>query len=121
MSIAEYMKELKEIVAELKNLGKRGKELRNRKKELENIISEYLDDSDTPGLKYKELIVVKYESKTRSKKKKVEKQESLINVLQNLGISDTKKASEMIQTALNGELNTTTKLKVKQTLPEITE
>ena len=118
-AIAETMKEMKEIVAELKNVNARAKQLRDRKKELEASIIEYLEETETPGLKYHDFVILKAETTSKKAKSKKEKEESLSEALQALGISDVKKAKEVIDKALSSESSSVTKLKVKQSIPEV--
>lgn len=117
--IAETMKELKDIVSAIKTMNSQIKELRERKKVLEEKVLSYLEDTNNPGIKYKELVVIKNESITHAKKKKKEREESIINILQQQGIQDPKKVYAEILASSLGEEKQTTKLRVKQSLPEI--
>ncbi len=117
--IQENMKELNTIVAELKVINAKAKELRARKKELDVKILEYLETTNTPGLKYHELVVLKSESTTRTRLKKKEKQENMIKVLEDSGVEDAEKIYKAIIEATVGEESTKPKLRVKNVLPEI--
>lgn len=118
-SVARDMSELKEIVSEIKNLNQRSKELRDRKKELENKILDYLEQTEQPGVKFKELIVLKSETTSHFRKNKKEKQEDIIKVLEENGISEPQKVYGQITKAMIGDEHTKTRLKVKQTLPDL--
>ena len=118
-TISEVMKEMNQIVLELKILNEKARQLRNRKKELESQVIQYLEDTETPGLKYHDLIVLKAETTSKKPKNKKDKDSDLINTLHELGISDTKKATEAIKKALSGQEEVVTKLKFKTNVPEI--
>lgn len=116
---AADMKELTTIVAELKLTNMKARDLRTRKKELESRILTYLDETDAPGLRYKELVVLRSDSTTHARKNKKDKEESIVKVLEDMGIDDPKKAYEQITQAMIGEAKQVTKLRVKQTIPEL--
>jgi len=116
---ASDMRELKEIVAELKIINAKAKELRGKKKDLESRIMEYLEETEAPGLRYKDLVVLKSETTIHSRKKKKDKEEGMIKVLEDLGVDDPKKALDQLKNAMVGEEKSETKLKIKNTVPEI--
>jgi len=118
-SISEVMKEMNQIVLELKLLNEKVRQLRSRKKELETKVIEYLEETETPGLKYHDLIVLKAESTSKKPKTKKDKDNALVNTLQELGIADTKKAVDAVKKALSGQEEVITKLKFKTSVPEI--
>jgi cell division septum initiation protein DivIVA len=117
--VADDMKELDKIVAELKVLNAKAKDLRTRKKELEGKILEYLEQMDSPGLKFNQLVVLKTDSTTHTRMKKAEKKESIIKALEEQGIQDAEKVYDSICKAGVGEEKTARKLKVKTVLPEV--
>lgn len=117
--IRENMRELEQVVKRLKELNSEAKELRGRKKQLEFTILNWLEETQNPGLKFNELIVLKKESKTRTKKKKSEKEEDIMRVLEEQGVQDPKKALNSIFGAMKGEELSKSKLSIKTTVPEL--
>lgn len=119
--IQEDMKELKAIVSELKITNSRAKQLRERKKELEAKVLGYLETTDMPGLKFHELIVMRSESTTHSRMKKKEKEDSIIKVLEDIGVNDAERVCQAISNATIGEEKIISKLKVKMDFPDISQ
>ena len=117
--IASDMKELKSIISELKKLTDHMKQLRDRKKQLEANILNYLEEHSQPGVKYQELIVLKNEKTTFTRKKPKEREVEVIKILEENGISDPKKVYELIGQASKVEEIPVTKLRIKQSIPEI--
>jgi hypothetical protein len=117
--VKEQMAELAGLLVELKLINSKSKELRNRKKELETNILGYLESTDSPGLKFKELVVLKKETTTHTRKKKKEREDSVIEILENAGVGNPKKLYTDILAAAIGEEKTSSKLSVKTTIPEI--
>jgi predicted transcriptional regulator len=117
--IANDMKELKAIMAEIKKITDNLKTLRNRKKELENNILNYLEANEQPGVKYQELIVLRNERTTYTRKKPKEKESEIVRILEENGISDPKKVYHMIGQASKGEEVQVNKLRIKQSVPDL--
>ena len=117
--IANDMKELKAIIAETKKLTETLKELRSRKKDLENNILQYLEENEQPGVKYQELIVLRNEKTTYTKKKPKDKEKDIVRVLEENGISDPQKVYQMIGEASKGEEIQVNKLRIKQSVPDL--
>jgi hypothetical protein len=80
---------------------------------------EYLDSSGLPGVKYRELVVLKKESTTHARLNRKSKEENMIKTLQNLGVNEPEKALDLIKKSTVGEQKVTTKLKIQHTIPEI--
>jgi hypothetical protein len=117
--VAEDMRELNQIVNELKIIATKSKELRSRKKELELQILQYLESTDAPGLKFKELVVLKTEHTTRTRLKKKEKQENMFKILEDNGVVEVQKVYDAICKSGIGQEKIAPKLKVKTVLPEL--
>src|ERR1700677_3512040 len=100
--VSEVMKELHAIVAELKVVNANAKALRARKKDLESKVLAYLEDVDSPGLKFKDLIVTRSESVTHARLKKKEKQELAIKALEAKGVEDAEHVYQAIAQAAVG-------------------
>lgn len=117
--IANDMKELKAIMAETKKITETLKELRDRKKTLESNILQYLEDNQQPGVKFQELIVLRNEKTTFTKKKSKDKEQAIVRILEENGVSDARGVYKAIGEAGKGEEIAVTKLKVKQSIPDL--
>lgn len=111
--IQDQMQELESVENELKLINTKAKELRERKKTLTKSITEWLIETDRPGVMFGGLVVLRKESTTHSKLKKKEKQERAITALEERGIADAQKIFEIMSTAMVGEELQETKLKIK--------
>ena len=117
--VREDMSELKLIMAELKITNAKAKELRTRKKELETQLLEYLDETESPGLKFQELEVRRTETVTHARMKKQDKKLNIVQVLEEKGVENAEEVYKAIVAAGVGEAATQQKLRIKHTLPEI--
>lgn len=117
--IANDMKELKAIMSETKKISDKLKELRSRKKQLETNILEYLETNEQPGVKYQELIVLRNEKTTFTKKKPKEREQEVVRILEENGISDPRNVYKLIGEAGKGEEVSVTRLRVKQSVPDL--
>ena len=117
--IANDMKELKAIIAETKKLTETLKELRDRKKQLESNILQYLEENQQPGVKFQELIVLRNEKTTFTKKKSKDKEQAIVRILEENGVTDARSVYKAIGEAGKGEEIAVTKLKVKQSIPDL--
>jgi seryl-tRNA synthetase len=117
--IANDMKEMKALINEIKKVTEHLKELRLRKREIENNILQYLEENEQPGVKYQELVVLKNEKTTFTKKKSKEKESDIIRILEENGITDGKKVYQLIGQASKGEEVPVTKLRIKESVPDL--
>lgn len=117
--VAEKMNELKNLVAEMKRLNTTLREMRDRKKEIEADILTYIEENELPGFKFNEIVVLKTESTVRTRKKKKEKDEEIIKVLEEAGIADAKNVCEKLKNAGKGEEQQVPKLRIKQHIPDL--
>jgi septal ring factor EnvC (AmiA/AmiB activator) len=115
VQIASNMNELKQINTEIKRLTTQIKILKEKKKEIDENIIEYLKDNDSDAIRYKDLIVQTKEKKHREKKKKIERENDILNVLQQAGVNDSVKVLDGIKSALRGKEFNVSCLKVKET------
>jgi hypothetical protein len=113
--VVSDLKELKNVVSEIKRLNIESKLLRLKKKEIEDRIMDYLQEVDQPGVKYGELIVLSKERTTRKKLNKKEKEANALQVLEELGVTDTRKAFTDILDSMKGEETVVTSLQIKET------
>jgi hypothetical protein len=103
MSIVREVEELQSITNEIKRLNIRMKRLKAEKKRVEDLILEYLDSNDQPGVRHNGTTIVCERRNKRSYKKKSAKLEDAQAILQRYGISQTKEALDDIMEALRGE------------------
>lgn len=87
MSIKSYLNELDGLNRELTNLSSRRKELAARKKQIESDIQEYLQTRNQPGVKHGDVAIIVEEKNNRIPKKKQEKYQDGISVLQKYGLA----------------------------------
>lgn len=107
-----YIKELDSIKEEIKRNNENNKNLRARSKVIEANIADFLDNSDQPGLKYKNKSYILERSIGHKRKPKKEKEEETLRLLSNMGISDTKKVYTDILALQKGEEIEKTQIKV---------
>jgi hypothetical protein len=114
--IANDMKELKTINNEIRRLTIQLKNLRDKKKDLEKHILSFLKQEEQPGLRYQEMVVLSGEKKIRDKKDKEQKEQEIINLLENAGVNDAKNTYNTILEAMKGEQHTVPTLKIKNSV-----
>jgi hypothetical protein len=114
--IANDMKELKTINNEIRRVSIQLKNLRDKKKEIETHILSFLKHEEQPGLRYQEMVVLSGEKKIRDKKDKNQKEEEIISLLENAGVSDAKNTYTNILEAMKGEQHIVPTLKIKNTV-----
>lgn len=95
--------ELKEISTEIINKTKEMSKLKSRKKHIEEELCKFFDEKKQPGVKYKGVAVVAEEAKTRSRKKKVEKENDCIGILKNSGVGNPEKIYKEIVDKMKGD------------------
>lgn len=114
MSIKAYVDELENIEAQIKINNQKNAALRKRVKELKDNIAQFLQEKDQVGLKYKGKAVVLETTEKRLPKKKAEKQESVMHLLQELGISNTEEVYKQILDVQKGETVEKHNVKIKK-------
>lgn len=113
MSIKSYVEELINLEIKIKNNNKDNATCRKRIKELNKQIQAYLTEKDQNGLKYKGKVIMVEEKETRAPKKKKDKEQSVLSLLENAGVDDPKGLYTKIEEAKKGELVKSSKIKVK--------
>lgn len=89
MSITGTINELQSINQEIQRLAKQLKTLREKKRTLENTISEFIEEQQKPGIKYKGTqFLPQTKQKVDRKRTTKVKQEDASKVLQKYGISE---------------------------------
>ena len=86
MSIRGDVEELQSIRNEIKALSMRRKALKKREKEVISKITAFLKAKEQPGVKYQGLALLIEEKEYRPPKKKKDKEEDQIAVLEKLGV-----------------------------------
>jgi hypothetical protein len=103
MSIVTELEELESINNELKRVRSRLKKLQASKTRVENIILDYLESNNQPGLRYKGKTIIAERKNRRTHKKKSEKYTDAERVLQDCGVSATREVLEDILEAMRGD------------------
>jgi hypothetical protein len=105
--------EFTNINIEIKRLSTSLKELRNRAGIIEKRIIEYLEKKDQPGLKYNNKAIVVKDHTKRIPKKKSQRSEDAMRVLQEYGISNAADLLERISEAQRGQEIENKQIKIK--------
>lgn len=103
MSIKSYFDELASIRSEIKRNNAKNRALRQRAKVLETNISEFLAEKGQHGVKYKGQAIVLHTKERRPPKKKKEKEESVLSLLEELGVRDPKSAYDRLKDVQKGD------------------
>lgn len=114
MSIKGYVDELEQINAEIKRNNMRNRALRQRSAELESNIALYLAEKGQQGLKYKGKAIIIENKETRPVMKKKEKEQNIISLLEEWGLSDTSRAYSKLQEVQRGDPVEQQKIKFKK-------
>jgi len=117
MSIVSYVTELQNIKKEIKLNNQRNKKLRVRIRELEDYISNYLEEKNQNGIKYRGEAILLQDKNCRTYTKKKEKEDNILSLLKSFGIQDTKNAYIKLEEARKGEVTTKKTIKI-QKLPK---
>jgi uncharacterized protein YjaZ len=105
--------ELKELTNEIVNRTKDISKLKNRRKQIEETLSKFLKEKNQPGVKYKGVVIVEEESKTRLRKKKSDKEDDCISLLKNNNVNNAEKIYKELIEKMKGEHVLKTKLKIQ--------
>lgn len=101
--VKAYVVELEEINNELKRIRDKAKVLREFKNSVEKKIMEYLEERGEIGLIYKGKNIIFRKKTKRTYKKKKDKENDAIAILQTLGIRDPKKVLEEVINSQKGQ------------------
>jgi len=112
-NIQAMVNELQGIRGELKALRARGMGLRKKQKGIENDIREYLDSKNQPGVKYKNIAIIKETKSYNKTKKKADQKTDIARLAEDYGIKDTEKFLEELDKVRKGSPEDRTKLKLK--------
>jgi hypothetical protein len=114
MSQAGIVEELISLRQELVRNRKQGTKLRKRIKYLENELGSYLDSKDQPGLRYRNMAIIKEDKIKRKVKKKSLQHGDSIKFLQDQGISNPEMILGGILEARRGDPSSEFKFKYKK-------
>ena len=113
-AIPGYVRELKNLDIEIKRLSAQLKKLRSRKKNIESKISDYLQHTNKPGIKYQgNTLVLKKTTKCNRNRKKKDKEKDGSNVLSQYGIQNPEKVLQQVIEAMRGQKVESNTLKFK--------
>jgi len=101
LSVSVLLNEVMEIKREIHTLSMKTKGLKKLLKEREATISSILERAEKPGVKHKDLYVIRRETQQRKRKSNKAKREDMLEVLQAHGIPDPEKIIEELETARN--------------------
>lgn len=114
MSIKTYVDELEQINSEIKRNNAQNKALRARVKELEANIDDYLTQKGQHGLKYKGQAIIIEQKERRPTKNKKDKEESVVALLREWGVDDTKDAYIRLCETQKGDPVEQRKIKIRK-------
>lgn len=113
MSIRAYVDELDTINKEIRANNARNRLLRRRLREVESNITNYLQAKQQSGLKYNGRAIILERKDRRPAKNKKSKQEDLIRLLTDLGVSNPVEAYDRVIEVQKGDPIEKYKLKIK--------
>ena len=105
--------ELKEISTEIANKTKEISKLKYRKKYIEEQLCKFFDEKNQPGVKYKGVAVVAEEATTRTRKKKIEKENDCISILKKNNVNNPEKIYKELLDKMKGEEIKKKKVKIQ--------
>ena len=112
--VVEQMRQLKILTGHIKAAQSQIKKMKQAKAQLEDRIMNYLNATNRSGAKTNDLLILTKEKTTRGKKKKDEKEQDVIQVLQQAGIQNADQTYQQIVQALQGEQHKSTTLVIKE-------
>lgn len=114
MSIRDDVQFLQELKTEIKIRAGELKKIREQAKATHERIIQYCVDRDLPGVKYGEIAVIVEDKDTRAPKKKKDKDEDAIRVLEDSGVHNATKVLEELLEARRGEKIAQKKVKINK-------
>lgn len=112
--ISGIIKEIESIDSEINRLNRLKSELTNKKKNLEKDIKTYLKDNNEEGVRCGDTLVLLDEKDARKRMKKIDKESSISQVLQNHGISNIDSILKELNDATKGEPYVKEYIKIKK-------
>lgn len=114
MTIKGDVHELNQLNAEIKRLLARTKNLRAQAKQVEQRIIDYLNEKEQPGIKYSGTAIVVENKPKRVSKKKTEREEDAIRILQYHGVNNATDVLEELLEARRGDPVNHQRIKIKK-------
>lgn len=102
MEILGDVNELQGLTQEIKRLREQSKTLRQRKTEVEKKILDYLESSDQPGLKYKDIILLAENKETFKRGKAKDRIIRGAEFLEQLGVQNSKQVVSNLLDVIKG-------------------
>lgn len=106
--------ELNSISNEITTRSNELSKLKSRKKQIEDTLCKFFEEKKQPGVKYKGLAVITEDTKTRVRKKKIEKEEDCISLLKNYNVNNPQKLYKELMEQMKGDEIEKKKLKIKK-------
>ena len=103
MSIKGYIDELEILKKEISRNNARNRSLHKRIHVIEQEIAQYLRAKEQAGVKYRGRTVVLQTKERRPPKQRSQKKQDVMELLENLGISDPQQAYEQLMDAQRGD------------------
>lgn len=113
-TIQGNVKEYREINLEIKRLKTAISELKKRSTVLEKNIITYLNEKETPGLKYQNTAIIIENKEKRITKGKKESESDAIKILESQGIANPKEVLQQLADARKGDTIGMQKVKMQK-------
>jgi hypothetical protein len=101
--ITAIVEELKSLSSEIKTRNAELTKLRKRKKDLDDTVIKFLEEKNQPGVKYRGLAVIAEEKMKRKPKKKSQKMDDCISVLQGHRVDNPERVLKDIIETMKGD------------------
>jgi hypothetical protein len=115
--IKAYMTELENIVNERTRNKVIEKKLKIRQNYLENQINKYLDEKKHPGVKNKNIAIIKEQKETRIRPKKKESEQNCLKFLSEQGIKNPEETFTALMNKMKGDTALKTVIKIQKIKP----
>ena len=112
--IKGYMGELENIVNERTKNKLLDKKLRERQQYLESEINKYLEEKKHPGVKNRNIAIIKEEKEARVRPKKKESEQNCLKFLSEQGVKNPQEALKTLMNKMKGDTTLKTVIKIKK-------
>lgn len=112
--IKAYMVELENIVNERTKNKAIDKKLKERQQYLENQINNYLEEKKHPGVKNKNIAIIKEEKEARVRPKKKDSEQNCLKFLSEQGVKNPQEALKTLVNKMKGDFTLKTVIKIKK-------
>lgn len=114
MDISGLVSELSEIMNEEKRMRLHLKEVKRRRAVIEEQIAKFFNETQDPGIKYRNMTITLEDKEIRLHKKKTEKLDGARNVLKGYGVKNTDQVLCDVIEAMRGQAIVEPKVVVKK-------